>query len=88
MSKLLSKEFERTVVCNEYKSKIEKINVPADDDSFRRTTLDTSFQFVNKLLVAAYRTVDMQRNTNSRLSRLKYYLPRAEIKDYNVLNDG
>ena len=43
LSELLSKGFERTVVWNEYKSKMERINVSANDDSFRRTTLDTSF---------------------------------------------
>ena len=88
LSELLSKGFERTVVWNEYKSKMERINVPANYDSFRRTTVDTSFQGVNKLLAAAYRTVEIQRNTNNRLSRQRYYLPTAEIKDYNVLNDG
>ena len=39
LSKLLSKGFERTVVWNEYKSKIETVNVAANDS----TTLDVSF---------------------------------------------
>ena len=55
---------------------------------FRRTTSDTSFQGVSKLFAAAYKTDDIERNFNTEKSRRKYYLPRAEIKDYNVLIDG
>ena len=54
----------------------------------RRTTLDTYFQGVNKLFAAAYETDDIERNANTEESRRRYYLPRAEIKDYNVLIDG
>ena len=64
LSKLLSKEFERTVVWNEYRSKIQRINVAQNDNNFKRTTLDTSFQGVNKLLAAAYKTDDIERNVN------------------------
>ena len=39
LSELLSKRFERTVVWNEYKSKIERVTIP-QNDMFRRTTLD------------------------------------------------
>ena len=52
---------------------------------FRRTTLDVSFQGVSKLFAAASETDDIQRNANTEESRRRYYLPRAEIKDYNVL---
>ena len=88
LSKLLSEGFERTVVWNEYKSKIERISIPANDNSFRRTTLDISFQGVHKLLAAAYKTDDIARNPNNNNSKNRYYLPRAEIRDYNVLIDG
>ena len=87
LSELLSKGFERTVVWNEYKGKIERVNVTANDNNFNRTTLDTSFQGVSRLLAAAYKTDDIRRNTNHQHSRRRYYLPRAEIKDYNVLID-
>ena len=40
LSELLSKGFERTVVWNEFKSKIETVNVAANDNNFKRTTLD------------------------------------------------
>ena len=64
LSELLSKGFERTVVWNEYKGKIETVSVTANDNNFKRTTLDTSFQCVGRLLVAAYKTDDIQRNTD------------------------
>ena len=38
--------------------------------------------------LAAYETGDIRRNTNHEHSRRRYYLPRAEIKNYNVLIDG
>ena len=88
LSELLSKGFERTVVWNEYKSKIERVTIPQNDNMFRRTTLDTSFQGVSKLFASAYETDDVERNANTEESRRRYYLPRAEIKDYNVLIDG
>ena len=88
LSELLSKRFERTVVWNEYKSKIEGVTIPQNDNVFRRTTLDVSFQGVGKLFAAAYETGDIQRNTNHQHSRRRYYLPRAEIKDYNIFIDG
>ena len=75
---------ERTVVWNEYKSKIERVTISQNDNMFRRTTLDTSFQGVSKLFAATYETDDIERNANTEESRRRYYLPRAEIKDYNV----
>ena len=66
LSELLSKGFERTVVWNEYKSKIEGVTIPKNDNMFRRTTLDASFQGVSRLFPAAYETGDIRRNANSR----------------------
>ena len=88
LNELLSKGFERTVVWNEYKSKIERVTIPQNDNMFRRTTLDVSFQGVSKLFAAFYKTDDIERNANAEESRRRYYLPRAEIKDYNILIDG
>ena len=88
LSELLSKEFERTVVWNEYKSKLERVTIPQNDNMFRRTTLDVPFQGVIKLFAAAYETDDIERYANTEESRRRYYLPRAENKDYNVLIDG
>ena len=49
--------------------------------------LDTPFQGVSKLFADAYETDDIERNANTEESRRRYYLPRAEIKDY-ILIDG
>ena len=88
MSELLRKGFEITVVWNENKSKIERVTIPQNDNMFIRTTLDTSFQGVSELFAAAYETDDIERNANTEDSRRRYYLPREEIKDYNVLIVG
>ena len=88
LSELLSKGFERTVVWNEYKSKIERVTIPQNENMFRRTTLDVSFQGVSKLFASAYETDDIERNANTEESRRRYYLPRVETKDYNILIDG
>ena len=66
LSELLSKGFERTVVWNEYKSKIERVTITQNDNMFRRTTLDVSFQGVSQLFAAAYETDDIKRNPNLR----------------------
>ena len=88
LSELLCKGFERTVAWNEYKSKIETVNVAVNDNNFKITTLDVSFQGVSRLFAAAYKAGDIRRNTNQKHSRRRYYLSRAEIKDYNILIDG
>ena len=84
LSELLSKGFERTVVWNEYKSKIERVTITQNDNMFRRTTLDVSFQGVSQLFDAAYETDDIKRNPNTEESRRRYYLPRAKVQDQNV----
>ena len=43
---------------------------------------------MSQLFAAAYETNNIERNANTEESRRRYYLPRAEIKDYNVLTDG
>ena len=88
LSELLRKGFERTVVWNEHKSKIERVTISQNVNMFRITTLDTSFQGVSKLFAAAYKTDDIKRNANAEESSRRYYLPRVEIKNYNVLIDG
>ena len=87
LSELLSKGFERTAVSNEYKSKIERVTIPQNDNMFKRTTLDVSFQGVNKLFAADDETNDIERNANTEESRRRYYLPRVEIKAFNILID-
>ena len=43
---------------------------------------------MSKLFAATYKTDDIERNANTEESRRRYYLPRAEVKDYNILIDG
>ena len=40
------------------------------------------------MFAAAYETDNIERNADTEESRRRYYLPIAEIKDYNVLIDG
>ena len=44
--------------------------------------INPSFQGVNRLFVLAFE------NENGRTSHSTYYLPKVEIKDYNVMVDG
>ena len=44
--------------------------------------INPSFQGVNRLFVLAFE------NENGRTSHSTYYLPKVEIKDYNVMIDG
>ena len=44
--------------------------------------VEPSFQGVNRLFVLAFEN-DAQRTSNER-----YYLPKVEIKDYNIMSDG
>ena len=44
--------------------------------------IDPSFQEVTRLFVLSFE------NNNGRASYKRYYLPQAEIKDYNVMIDG
>ena len=44
--------------------------------------INTSFQGVNRLFVLSFE------NENDRTSHSTYYLPKVEIKDYNVMSDG
>ena len=43
---------------------------------------------MRKSFAAANETDAINRNANTEESRRRYYLPREEIKDYNVLIDG
>ena len=44
--------------------------------------IDPTFTNVNRLLVLTFE------NEDDRTSFLKYYLPKVEVKDFNVLTDG
>ena len=83
LAKQLDEGFKRSVYWNEYKSKIKtKI---ADDNNVTRFPLDGSFQGVNRLFVLAFKNVA---NRVERESHRKYFLPRVNVTNYNVLIDG
>ena len=75
--------FQRSIYWNEYKAKEQTEN--ADANVFKYISLDPSFQGVNRLFLIAYSRADGQPNRNS---QEKYYLPRIDLKKYNVIIDG
>ena len=74
--------FERSVYWNEYKTK--ELTENADANVFKYINLDPSFQGVNRLFVMAYNRANGQPTRNG---RQKYYLPRIDLKKYNVVID-
>ena len=99
LNQLLDTKFKRTVYWNEYASKIETVTQAHNDNNFKRTLLDTATPGVNRLLVMGFNdNTNLDANPNNppvdddyrvkRDSHRKYFLPRVDIKDYNVLIDG
>ena len=82
-----NKGFQRSISWNEYKTKEKKEDGNANGTKY--ITLDPSFQGVNRLFVMAYNRLaaanDDQFNRNS---QQKYYLPRNDLNEYNVIIDG
>ena len=77
-----NKGFQRSIHWNEYKTK--EINENADANVFKYINLDPSFQGVNRLFVIAYNRANGQPTRNE---QQKYYLPRTDLKKYNVIID-
>ena len=93
--KKLNEGFKRSVYWNEYKSKIE--TKTADNNNVTRFPLDASFQGVHRLFVLAFNNTTQNvagnpiNNTTNRVQRdshRKYFLPRVNMTNYNVLIDG
>ena len=93
--KLLEEGFKKPVYWNEYQTKIETRNL--DNNNLTRFPLDASFQGVRRLFVLAFNNTTVTvpnnpiNNTNNRVlrnSHTKYFLPRVNITNYNVLIDG
>ena len=78
-----NKSFQRNICWNEYKTKEQTEN--ADGNVFKYINLDPSFQDVNRLFVMAY---NRENGQPTRDGRRKYYLPRIDLKKYNVITDG
>ena len=95
LTKQLNERFKRSVYWNGYKSKIETNT--ADNNNVARFPLDASFQGVNRLFALAFKNTTQNvagnpiNNTGNRVQRdnhRKYFLPRVNITNYNVLIDG
>ena len=80
-----NKRFQRSIYWNEYKTKEQTEN--ADANVFKYINLDPSFQGVNRLFVMAYNNTEND-NRATRNDQQKYYLPRIDLKKYNVIIDG
>ena len=78
-----NKGFQRSIYWNKYKTK--EISENGDDNAVKYINLDPSFQGVNRLFIIAYTRVAGQPDRNS---QQKYYLPRIDLKKYNVIIDG
>ena len=86
LTKQLNEGFKRSVYWNEYKSKIE--TTAAGNNNVTRFPLDASFQGVNRLFVLAFDKTENGNKKFKRDSHRKYFLPRVNITNYNVLIDG
>ena len=83
-----NKGFQRSIYWNEYKTKEkdEDENPNANAHTVKYINLDPSFQGVNRLFLMAYSRLNNNEPTIN--GRLKYYLPRIDLKKYNVIIDG
>ena len=79
-----NKGFQRSIYWNEYKTKEQTEN--ADANAVKYVNLDPSFQVVNRLFLMAYSRADNNQATKN--GQQKYYLPRIDLKKYNVLIDA
>ena len=74
-------KFKRLIYWNKYKIISKNCNA----NEYVRERLDTSFQGVNKLFVLPYAIGNNDDdNATSENSYKKYFLPRNEIKNYNI----
>ena len=81
LSKILRREFERSVYWNEYKTKIENKNTTHEC----KYLLKLDFVGVNRLFVLVYTNHD---NNAKRFNAQKYYIPKGIIKNYNMIING
>ena len=98
LNELLDTEFKRKVYWNEYKSKIEDV-IQLHNNNYKGTLVDVAIPGINILFVIGFNDnvqnpagdppmINDDANRVKRNSYKKYFLPRVDIKDYNVLIDG
>ena len=83
LTKQLSRGFKRSVYWNSYEIKSAKVT---EKGKSLNELLNASFQDVERLFVLAY--VIAAENDEAGIKNNKDFLPRGEIKNYNVLIDG
>ena len=74
----LKSGFKKTISWNKYESSIKTFA----QNRYLNYLINPSFQGVNRLFVLSFE------NENDRTSHSTYYLPKVEIKDYNVMIDS
>ena len=74
----LKSGFERTINWNKYESSVRTFA----QNKYLNYLINPSFQGVKRLFVLSFE------NEDDRTSHSTYYLPKVEIKDYNVMIDG
>ena len=81
-----SKGFQRSIYCNEFKTKEQNVDSGANNANVvRYISLDPSFQGVNRLFLMAY---DRTAGQATRNGQQRYCLPRIDLNKYNVIIDG
>ena len=85
LTKQLNKGFKSSVYWNSYETKPAKL---IEQGKNIYELLNASFQGVKRLFVLAYFIADGGNDEAGIKSNKKYFLPRGEIKNYNVLIDG
>ena len=84
--KLLEEGFKRSVYWNEYHTKINTEDL--DNNNLKRFLLDAAFQGVNRLFVLAFNNTANSANKVERNSHTKYFRPRVNISNCNILING
>ena len=84
--KLLEEGFKRSVYWNEYHTKINTEDL--DNNNLKRFLLDAAFQGVNRLFVLAFNNTANSANKVERNSHTKYFCPRVNISNCNILING
>ena len=74
----LKSGFKRTIKQNKYESSIKTFA----RNRYLNYLINPSFQGVNRLFVLSFENEDQRKSHSS------YYLPKVEIKNYNVMIDG
>ena len=74
----LKSGFKRTINWNQYESSVKTFA----QNRHLNYLINPSFQGANRLVVLSFE------NENDRISHSTFYLPKVEIKDYNVMIDG